>query len=364
MFRTSRSAAWWVPVAVTAAAVGVVLATSPAGAAGQPAQTGAAEPATARVLTTPAPDTVPPTQPGPIQIAEIGNTRIRLTWTASTDNVAVVQYDVTQVFSDVVMQRPTPINEITFSGLQPSRRYSFSVTARDAAGNRSSDVSLTVIMPPGDDQPPSAPADLTASSVTDTTVRLTWRPSTDNVVLQYYEVVQITSEGTRTVAIVWQQPPAAPSNSTTIRGLTPNTSYTYAMRALDEVGNASEFSPPLTVTTRGPDTGPGTCVVTYRIMSQWNTGFQAEVTVRNEGPAPIDGWELAWTFPAGQHIAYGWGAVLVDQTGPDVLVRNQSWNRRIEPGGSVWLGFVGTWSGSNPVPANFALNGGPCGAGG
>jgi hypothetical protein len=43
-----------------------------------------------------------------------------------------------------------------------------------------------------------------------------------------------------------------------------------------------------------------------------------------------------------------------------VTVTNYSWNGTIAPGGSVNLGFVGNWSGSNPVPTSFTLNGSTC----
>ncbi|MBA2393248.1 MAG: cellulose binding domain-containing protein, partial [Ktedonobacteraceae bacterium] len=40
-------------------------------------------------------------------------------------------------------------------------------------------------------------------------------------------------------------------------------------------------------------------------------------------------------------------------------VTNASYNGTIAPGQSVSVGFNGTWSGSNPVPTSFTINGSP-----
>jgi fibronectin type 3 domain-containing protein len=397
-------------------------------------------------------DTTPPTAPGPIQIAEITETTIRLTWTPSTDDVGVVSYEVNQAFTDVVLRRTTPTNEIFYNGLQRSRSYGFSVVALDAAGNRSPGVYLRVVMPPGDDQPPTRPGAPTATQLGQTSVTLTWAPSTDNVLLVQYQVLRITGTGTAVVGIVFLQPPAFPTSTHRLSNLTPGTTYTFAVRALDEAGNASADSPPVTVTTPGPDTtaptAPGTptasevgpnsirlswapatddvavtryvvfdlaadggptqligtdqtsgevgttpgrrhvfvvyaedaagnrspasgqlvvtspnglrCAVDYRIVTQWAGGFSVELTLRNTGSTAIEDWTLGWGFEAGQRITHLWGGELVPTAEPLVRVRALSWNRRIVPGGAIRIGFVGTWQGSNPVPAAMVVNGVSC----
>lgn len=101
------------------------------------------------------------------------------------------------------------------------------------------------------------------------------------------------------------------------------------------------------------------CHVDYQVLSEWPGGFTAAVTLGNDGPE-INGWTLTWTFPAdGQTVAHGWNGD-VRQAGRAVTVTNATYNPIIPTGRTVGLGFVGTQTGSNPVPANFALDGQPC----
>jgi endo-1,4-beta-xylanase len=103
----------------------------------------------------------------------------------------------------------------------------------------------------------------------------------------------------------------------------------------------------------------GGCHVAYSIVSQWSTGFQANVTIVNNGNTTISGWSLKWTFGAGQTFASTWSATYTLSAGV-VTATNLDWNKTIAPGASTMIGFVGNWSGSNPVPATFTVNGTTC----
>ncbi|MFD5249792.1 cellulase family glycosylhydrolase [Amycolatopsis sp. NPDC058340] len=106
-------------------------------------------------------------------------------------------------------------------------------------------------------------------------------------------------------------------------------------------------------------TDPGACTVGYRVIGQWQDGFQAEMTVTNRQATAIDGWRVRWTFPAGQRVTNMWHAV-PSQTGADVVAANASYNARIPAGGSVTIGFTGSWTGGNPSPSTFVLNATTC----
>lgn len=101
------------------------------------------------------------------------------------------------------------------------------------------------------------------------------------------------------------------------------------------------------------------CTVSYGV-NQWNTGFTATVTVRNSGSSAVNGWTLAWSYPSGQKVTQGWNAT-VSQSGTAVTATNLSYNATIAAGGTQSFGFNATWSGSNPAPAGFTLNGTACG---
>ncbi|MEV1286884.1 PQQ-dependent sugar dehydrogenase [Micromonospora sp. NPDC049679] len=102
------------------------------------------------------------------------------------------------------------------------------------------------------------------------------------------------------------------------------------------------------------------CSVTYKVDSQWGTGFTATVTLTNRGSRPVNGWVVGWTFPGPQRAGNWWNAV-GSQQGATVTARNASWNGTVAPGASVSFGFLGTPGGPHPAPIAFTLNGAPCG---
>lgn len=115
-------------------------------------------------------------------------------------------------------------------------------------------------------------------------------------------------------------------------------------------------SVPPTPTPTGPT---GSCQVEYSVTGQWPGGFQGAVRITNTGPATVDGWTLRWTFTAGQQITQGWNGSY-SQSGPAVTVTAAAWNAVLAPGGSVSVGFLAGWTGSNPAPSGFTVNGTTC----
>jgi lysophospholipase L1-like esterase len=106
-----------------------------------------------------------------------------------------------------------------------------------------------------------------------------------------------------------------------------------------------------TTTTTTPPPPPGACTATYRVISQWDTGFQAEVTVRNSSTATTStGWTAAFSFANGQQITQSWNATVVQRTAA-VTAQNLSWNGALAPNASTTFGFLANWSGTNAVPA-------------
>ncbi|MFG1673789.1 arabinofuranosidase catalytic domain-containing protein [Micromonospora sp. NPDC049282] len=100
------------------------------------------------------------------------------------------------------------------------------------------------------------------------------------------------------------------------------------------------------------------CSVSYSVSSSWSGGFGANVTVTNLGD-PVNTWRLTWNFTAGQTVTQYWNTALT-QTGAAVTAANVSYNGAIPTGGSTNFGFNGSWTGSNPAPTSFALNGVTC----
>jgi beta-glucosidase len=117
--------------------------------------------------------------------------------------------------------------------------------------------------------------------------------------------------------------------------------------------------------TRPPPAGPPSpprpapCSVAYRVVNQWDVGFQADVTIRNTGTAGVNGWRLVWNFGRGQRITQLWGGEARSR-GATVTVVNAAWNGALAPGATATVGFTASRDGPNPAPVAFRLNGSAC----
>ena len=103
---------------------------------------------------------------------------------------------------------------------------------------------------------------------------------------------------------------------------------------------------------------PSSCRV-GDMVNAWNTGLTSSITITNTGSAPINGWSLSFTLPAGQVITSGWNAGYAPSSGA-VIATNVSYNPSIGPGASVGIGFQATHTGNSGKPAAFSLNGRAC----
>ncbi|MFD0713118.1 Ig-like domain-containing protein [Paenibacillus sp. GCM10027626] len=93
---------------------------------------------------------------------------------------------------------------------------------------------------PLDDEPPTAPADLQVTGVSDTSVKLSWTASTDNVAVTGYTVFK---DGAAAAVV------GGTATEASIVGLTPKTSYRFTVKARDAAGNVSAASNEVTATT-------------------------------------------------------------------------------------------------------------------
>ena len=171
-----------------------------------------------------APDTEPPSAP---VLSSTGSTSstISLSWTASTDNVGVTGYDV---YVNGLLNGTTAGLTYTVNGLAPSTSYSIYVRAKDAAGNGTNSNTINPsTQAAADTEPPTAPV-LSSTGATNSTIDLSWTPSTDNVGVSGYEVyVGGVLNGATT------------SLNYTVTGLAAATNYSIYVRAKDAAGNGT-----------------------------------------------------------------------------------------------------------------------------
>ncbi|WUW19191.1 cellulase family glycosylhydrolase [Streptomyces sp. NBC_01465] len=79
-------------------------------------------------------DTQAPTTPSGLKTTGTTSSSVSLSWTASTDNVGVTSYDI---YRGSTLAGSTATTAYTDTGLTASTSYSYTVRARDAAGNSS-----------------------------------------------------------------------------------------------------------------------------------------------------------------------------------------------------------------------------------
>ena len=84
-------------------------------------------------------DTQAPTAPTNLRVTAATSSSVSLAWDAATDNVGVARYEIVQTAAVVGGEDSTTF---TAAGLSPSTSYTFTVRARDAAGNVSSPSNL------------------------------------------------------------------------------------------------------------------------------------------------------------------------------------------------------------------------------
>lgn len=117
-------------------------------------------------------------------------------------------------------------------------------------------------VPAGDSQKPSAPGNLAVNSVTATTISLQWSASSDNVGVTQYNIWRADKSGNW--AIIGQN---SSSNLTfNDSKLSPSTTYSYGIRAVDAAGNISDSSKIVSATTAAlpapaPSPAPGSSTV-------------------------------------------------------------------------------------------------------
>jgi len=222
-------------------------------------------------------DTTPPSIPGNLRSTGKTANSVSLAWDASTDNVGVAGYTVSYGSSNVNATGTSA----TIGGLTANTSYTFTVKARDAAGNvsaASAPLTVTTNAPSGDTTAPSVPTNLAVTSKTSSSVSLSWSASTDNVGVAGYTV----SYGSSNVN--------ATGTSATISGLTANTSYTFTVKAYDAAGNVSAASAPLTATT---DPGSGATAwapnVAYKVGDLVSYGGKTYSCI--QAHTSLVGWE-------------------------------------------------------------------------
>ncbi len=132
------------------------------------------------------PDTQPPSTPTGLATSGVGSASVALSWNASTDNVGVTGY---RLFLNGIQVGSSSTTSYLFLGLACQTPYALGIAAADAAGNLSSVATIPAQTGAcSDTQPPSTPTGLATSSVTQSSMTLSWNASSDNVGVAGYRL--------------------------------------------------------------------------------------------------------------------------------------------------------------------------------
>ncbi len=111
----------------------------------------------------------------------------------------------------------------------------------------------------------------------------------------------------------------------------------------------------------GGGTATGSIAATLTVVSDWGSGYTANVNLKNTGTAPVTGWTVS--FDLDDPITTFWSAKGGTRSGSKVTFTNESWNGVIAPGQTVTFG-IQTSSSADKVASNFSVNGQGTGTGG
>lgn len=100
------------------------------------------------------------------------------------------------------------------------------------------------------------------------------------------------------------------------------------------------------------------CRVDYRVATDWGSGFVATAVVTNLGDR-LPSYAVTFQFTGNQRVVQGWNQQW-SQSGTTVTARSASWAPPVATGESVYLAFNGTYSGANPPPVDWRVNGVSC----
>jgi hypothetical protein len=237
-----------------------------------------------RVLGATTPEGVPPTFAGVTRALEqglvSGKGRVRIFWPPATDNitdVANIVYDVYQATRSFQQRFDKPtytsaqgVSSLLVEGLEPGTKYYYVVRARDAGGNEDDNLAQVEVTTRPIDQTAPVFSGLSAvSSLTPTSLRLTWPQANDAVTLAsdgFTYLVYLSDktpvDTSVTPFLVLRGPTGgAGAIVATVGGLTAGTAYHAVVLAKDQAGNVSKVVVEQTGTTLATDASDVTAPV-------------------------------------------------------------------------------------------------------
>jgi chitodextrinase len=206
-------------------------------------------------------DTTPPSTPTNLRANYVRGNNVSLSWTGSTDAGTEVTYivyrDGVRIGSTHDFTNPALLPLYHDWEVSPETTYTYKVTAVDEYGNFSTASNeITVTTPVLDTTPPTAPGFLHTTKITPNSYEVQWTASTDNIAVEKYRIEQND--------VTYLFLPPTSTTFTNSYNVSPSTSYTVRVTAIDTSGNTAMSS--ITFTTPAID-NPPTAPTNLRIVS-------------------------------------------------------------------------------------------------
>jgi hypothetical protein len=223
-----------------------------------------------------------PSPPGLPVATQIQPTSLVLNWGKPSIGSDPITYQVQRrtphnVGSFTDLGSPITSRSMTVTGLVANTTYDFQVVATNALGSATSPVLATSTLTLG--VPPSAPGNLTPSTIGQTQFTITWQPSSGSTPITYQTQYRVAGA---TPWTNWGAPIS--QNSTIIAGLAAGTSYDVQIIASNSAGSATSNIQRVTTATAvvapgAPGTPTAGAITSTSIVWSW--------TASGSGTAPI-----------------------------------------------------------------------------
>lgn len=93
--------------------------------------------------------------------------------------------------------------------------------------------------------------------------------------------------------------------------------------------------------------------VDYTLLSDWGSGYSAQITITNNSDTPMEAWDLEFEFD--REIETIWNAVIKEHVGNKYYITNAAYNSIIPAKSSICFGFNGSKGESSDEPENYKL---------
>lgn len=209
--------------------------------------------------------------------SNVTSTSVDLSWLSPTPTASkspAIRYNVSYQITGSnswVIYTTTDQTSLTVGGLVPSTTYNFGITSVNNYGT-STLASLNNLQTTSygvSGQPPSAPLNLNASTVTSNSVTLSWKPPTTSPAVQYNVLYQVV--GSPSTPDGWMDYGITSNTTVIVTGLSSYVSYNFQVIGINNYGSSQAAALNNTAIPAPPVTGSSPSIPTHiKVVSNSN----------------------------------------------------------------------------------------------